>query len=119
MRNPEAEEFFLARSAHDEVGTALIASLKRLGEYEVRGELGSYKAPYAVTAQIVFGGAAGMVDTYWRLRPADIAIALATGAEPATIGPDWVRIALFRPDWPQPDIAHWALRAYDFARTGK
>ncbi|HZQ75378.1 MAG TPA: hypothetical protein VFB08_20885 [Burkholderiales bacterium] len=47
------------------------------------------------------------------------AIALATGGVEAPIGPEWVRIELFRPHWPKPDLAHWALRAYDFARTGK
>ena len=60
-----------------------------------------------------------MVDTYWRLRQSDYLIAIATGAEPAPIGPDWVKIALFRTDWPRPDLAHWALKAYDFARSGK
>ena len=116
--NPEAERFFLARSARDEVGSALIESLKPLGEYEVRGNLRAYKSPYAVTAGIVFCGAAGTSDTFWRLRPADREIALATGAESAQIGAEWVRIALFRPNWPEPDLAHWALRAYNYARTG-
>jgi len=119
MRNPEAEAFFLARSARDEVATELLASLRRLGEYAVFGNKRNYEAPYGVTAQLVFCGAAGTNDTFWRLRPRDHAIALATGGDAAEIGPEWVRIALFRPDWPQPDIAHWALRAYDFARTGK
>ena len=118
LLNPDAERFFLDRSAHDEVGTALLKSLERLGDYEVRGDLGNCKAPYAVTAGLVFCGASGMNDTYWRLRPADHAIALASGADPADLGPDWVRIALFRPGWPQVDLAHWALRAYEFARTG-
>ena len=116
--NPEAEQFFLARSARDEVGTALIASLKPLGEYEVRGELRQYKSPYAVTANIVFCGAAGTGDTYWRLRPSDREIALATGGEAAELGAEWVRIRLYRPHWPKPDLAHWALRAYNYARTG-
>ena len=89
--NPEAEQFFLSRSAHDGVGTALLESLKPLGEYELRGELRQYKSPYAVTANIVFCGAA-------RRR--------------------LVRIALFRPNWPKPDLGHWALRAYSYARTG-
>jgi hypothetical protein len=119
VRNPEAEAFFLQRSAHDEVGTALIESLARLHEYEVRGDLRAYKSPYAVTAALVFCGAAGMVDTFWRLRSADFAIALASGAEAAEIGPEWVRIPLFRPDWPRQDLAHWALRAYDYARTDR
>ena len=117
--NPDAERFFLERSARDEVGTALIESLKPLGEYEVRGELRRYKSPYAVTANIVFCGAAGTSDTYWRLRAEDVGIALATGAEQAPLGADWVKIPLFRPKWPKPDLGHWALRAYDYARTGK
>jgi hypothetical protein len=116
--NPEAESFFLARSARDDAGVALIESLKRLGECELLGELRIYKSPYAVTKNIVFCGAAGTSDTFWRLSPADHAIALATGAVQAEIGPEWVRIPLFRPNWPKPDLAHWALRAYDYARTG-
>ena len=116
--NPEAERFFLSRSAHDGVGTALMESLKPLGEYELRGELRQYKSPYAVTVNIVFCGAADMSDTYFRLAPSDREIALATGGEAAELGADWVRIRLFRPRWPKPDLAHWALRAYDYARTG-
>lgn len=117
--NLEAERFFEGQAAHDEVGTALLESLQRLGEYEVRGDLRAYKSPYAVTANIVFCGAAGMSDTFWRLRSSDHRIALASGADQAVIGPEWVRIILFRPEWPRPDLAHWALRAYDFARTGR
>jgi hypothetical protein len=117
MRNPEAESFFMARSAHDEVGVALLAALKPLGEYELRGDLGRYKSPCAVTRDTVFCGAAGMHDTFFRLAPRDRDVALKTGADPAPeIGADWVRIALFRPDWPKPDLAHWAMRAYVFAR---
>ncbi len=119
LANPEAEAFFQSRSARDEVGSALIESLKKCGEYDVRGDLRTCKSPYAVTANVVFCGATGTSDTFWRLRPADKAIALATGGVEAPIGPEWVRIELFRPHWPKPDLAHWALRAYDFARTGK
>ena len=118
MINPEAETWFLSRSARDEVGSALLAALKKLGDCEVRGDLGAYRSPYAVTAGIVFCGAAGMADTFWRLRDSDRTIALATGAVPADIGPEWVRIELYRKNWPAPDLAHWALRAYDYARTG-
>lgn len=118
MRNPEAEEFFSSRSARDEVGTAVVEALKGLREYELRGELRVYRSPYAVTANTVFCGAAGMADTFFRLRPSDHTNALATGAEQATIGPEWVRIRLFRPGWPRPDLVHWALKAYDFARAG-
>jgi mannose-6-phosphate isomerase-like protein (cupin superfamily) len=118
VRNPEAESFFLARSARDEVGTLLIDSLKPLGEYELRGDLRVYKSPYAVTRDTVFCGASGMTHTHWRLDAKDRAIALATGAEPCEIGPDWVRFEHWRPAWPKVDVAHWALRAYVFAREG-
>ncbi len=116
--NPEAEAFFLSRSARDEVGMALMDALKKCGEYEVRGDLRIYRSPYAVTANVVFCGAAGMCDTFWRLSPRDRAIALESGAREADIGAEWMRIELWRPSWPAPDLAHWALRAYDFARTG-
>jgi hypothetical protein len=118
LRNPEAETYFASRSAHSDVGTELLAALTRLGEFEVRGNLHQYAAPYVVTAETVFCGAAGMRETFWRLRPGDCEIAVRCGAEPAPIGPQWVQITLFRTDWPRPDLAHWALRAYDFARTG-
>jgi hypothetical protein len=32
------------------------------------------------------------------------------------IGPDRVRIRLFQPGWPRPDLVHGALRAYVYAR---
>ena len=119
LRNPEAENYFSGLSAHSDVSTEVLAVLKQLGEYELRGNLKEFRALYVVTAEIVFCGASGMHDTYWRLRPSDFKIAIATGAEPAPIGSDWVAIKLFRSDWPRPDLAHWALRAYNFARTGE
>ena len=70
------------------------------------------------TADVVFAGAAGMANTYWRLSTADRAVALATGAiEAAALGPEWVEITLFRDGWPDPDLRHWALCAYRYART--
>lgn len=116
--NPEVEKYFESLSAHSDVTAELFGALESLGEWERRAGGGEYAAPYIVTNDIVFCAAAGMADTYWRLRPEDVEIALATGAVPAGLGAEWVRIELFRPDWPQPDLAHWALRAYDFARTG-
>ena len=118
LRNPEAETFFLGLSAHSDLASAFQAALERLGEYNVRHAPRQYGARFAVTRDTVFCGAAGMASSYWRLGPHDYGIALATGAERAPIGPEWVMITLFRHDWPQPDLAHWALRAYDFARNG-
>lgn len=117
--NPEIAAHFEKLGAHSDVGTEVLAAVKRLGEYEVRGASASYTALYCVTKDIVFCGAAGMSCTYWRLRPSDVDIALATGGKRTNLGPEWVEITLFQPDWPKPDLAHWALRAYDFARTGK
>lgn len=118
MRNPEAESFFRSLSAHDDVASAFTEALERLGEYRVQRAPGEYGALYAVTKDTVFGGVAGQASTYWRLRPGDVATALACGATQA-IGPDWVELVLFRTNWPAPDLPFWALRAYDFARTGR
>jgi hypothetical protein len=101
LRNPEAAQFFAALQAHSDVAGELLASLKKLGDFEHRHGETQYAAPYIVTAGVVFCGAAGMSDTYWRLRAKDIEVALATGATPAPIGPEWVVIPLFRSDWPR------------------
>lgn len=119
VQNPEAEKFFEPLSAHSDVAEELFTSLRKLGEYERRAGSREYAAPYVVTKNTVFCAAAGMSETYWRLRSTDIDVALATGAEATELGPEWVKIQLFRSNWPKPDLAHWALRAYDFARTGK
>jgi hypothetical protein len=119
LRNPEAAQFFSSLQAHSDVAAELLAALGKLGEFEHRHGEAHYAAPYIVTAGVVFCGAAGMSDTYWRLRGKDIEIALATGATRAPIGPEWVVIRLFRADWPRADLPFWALRAYDYARTGE
>ncbi len=96
IKNVEAEAFIAARSAHSDVGSEPLASLKGLGEFEICGNLKVCHSPYIVKANIVFCGAADMNTTFWRLRPSDQQIAIATGAEQATISPEWVRIILFR-----------------------
>ena len=119
LQNPEAESFFRVLSVHSDVFTEWRDALKRLGEYEVRHASENAGATFAIAKGIVFSGAAGMNCTYWRLRPRDVEVALATGAEVAPLGPGWVTIQVFRSDWPNPDLPFWALRAYDFARTGQ
>ena len=119
LQNPEAEAFFLALSAHSDVAGELAASLERLGEYEIHHAPRDYGAASVTPKNTVFCGAAAMNATYWRLRPADVEVALATGAVRASFGYDWVAIELFRSNWPKPDLPFWALRAYDFARTGQ
>jgi hypothetical protein len=121
LQNPEAEAFFSAREAHSDIAEVFVASLKRLGEYELRHAPSryGYGAIYAITKTIVFCGVAGDLYTYWRLRPQDYDVALLTGAERSPIGSDWVKITSFRNNWPQPDLPFWALRAYDYARVGR
>ena len=117
-RNHEAEAFFAPLSAHSDVASQFFDSLRKLGDYDVNSAPREYGALFAVTADTIFAGAAGMASTYWRLSAADRAIALATGAgEAPALGPDWVEIRLFRNDWPNPDLRHWALCAYRYART--
>lgn len=118
LQNPDVEKYFAPLSAHSDVAEEFLVALEKLGEYECRGGPGEWAALYAVTNDVIFGAAAGMSETFWRLRPADIEIALATGAQRTDLGPEWVKVTLFRCDWPKPDLAYWALRAYDFARTG-
>lgn len=119
MLNPEIVTHFENLGVHSDVVTELLAAVKRLGEYKVHGGSADYSALYCVTKDIVFCAATGMGGTFWRLRPDDVEIALATGAQRTNLGPEWVEITLFQTNWPKPDLAHWALRAYDFARTGK
>jgi hypothetical protein len=117
--NAEVIAFFAPLSAHSDVATELEVALKRLGDYRIAFMDRQFGAIYAITNDTVFCAASGMNHTFFRLRPADIDTAMATGAEPCGVGPEWVRIPLFRNDWPKPDLPFWALRAYDFAKTGK
>lgn len=118
LQNPEVAARFEKLAAHSDVWSELRSALQGLGEYEIRHGSGEYPALYAVTHGMVFCAASGMSSTYWRLRPGDAAVAARTGANRTDIGPEWVEIKLFEPGWPKPDLRHWALRAYDFARTG-
>lgn len=118
LQNPEVASRFEKLDAHSDVASELCSALRRLGEYEIRRGPSEYPALYVVTRDIVFCAASGMRSTYWRLRPSDLEIATRTGACRTDIGPEWAEIRLFEPGWPKPDLRHWALRAYDFARTG-
>lgn len=116
--NPHVEEHFKQLSAHSDVGIELVDVLKPLGEYELRGGGINFSAIYAITNNLVFCAASGMGDIFWRLSPKDTEIALASGGQSCDIGPEWIKFTLFRSNWPKPDLAHWALRSYNFARTG-
>ncbi len=110
------EEFFARRSAHGDLAEVFGRALGNLREYELHGGGPDYRAVYATTKGMAFGGATGVADTHWRLDAEDRAIALKSGGEASDLGANWVRIVLFRSHWPEPDLAHWARRAYAFAR---
>lgn len=120
VRNPDAAAFFATLSSHSDVASAFFDVLRELGDYDVQVAPREYGALFAVTADVVFAGAASMASTYWRLSSPDRSVALATGAiEAAALGPEWVEITLFRDGWPDPDLRHWALCAYRYARTSR
>lgn len=118
MLNSEIQLHFAQLQAHSDVVSELRAATKRLGECELTGGGPSWSAVCGVTTGTIFCAAADLDRTFWRLRPEDVAIALATGARATELGPEWVEILLFQPHWPKPDLQHWALRAYDYARSG-
>ena len=119
LQNPEIAAHFERLGAHSDVSSEVLSAVKKLGEYEVRYGSSDYPALYVVTRNIVFCGASGMSSTFWRLRPSDVDIALRAGADRTGLGPEWVEFSLYQLGWPKLDLPHWALRAYDFARTGK
>lgn len=88
-------------------------------EYELKLASREFGAVFVVTRTTIFCGAAGTSETFWRLGPLDLSVALRSGAEQAPIGSDWLQIVSFRVGWPRPDLSFWALRAYDYARTGE
>lgn len=119
LQNPEVAAHFEKLGAHSDVSSEVLSAVKGLGEHEVRHGSNEYPALYVVTRDVAFCAASGMSSTFWRLRPSDIEIAMRTGADRTVLGPEWVEFRLYQAGWPKLDLPHWALRAYDFARTGK
>ncbi len=107
-------------SCHSDTGEALLrAAAERCGEWV------AYSPSFAqlqyvalVTNRKVFALCIGQGWVCYRLSRESYPIALQTGAsEAGEIGTDWVRFALFRADWPRPDLPFWTLRAYAAARA--
>jgi hypothetical protein len=114
--NSQIEEFFKSKQAHDEVGAAFTDSLKKLGKYQLLGNLQRFEAPYAVAFNVIFGGATDMCHVHYFLDPEHLQIALKSGAEASPISKEWIRFTLFRSEWPKVDLQFWSLKAYDAAR---
>jgi hypothetical protein len=108
-----------APHCHSDVGEALLAAATtRCGEWI------AYSPAFAglcyvalITEKRIFALAHDMAFICLRLSASSRSIALECGAKPAPeIGIEWARIQLFRPEYPDPDLAFWVLRAYSAAR---
>lgn len=119
--NAQALSWLADKSAHDEVATALLSSTRTLGDVVTYcPDPKQFRYLVTATRGIVFGAATGMSTVSFRLDRENCQRALQSGAEAATeIGPDWVSFTLFRNDWPAPDLAFWALKAYVLARESR
>ena len=108
------------RSAHSDVGTALLTAVKPLGDVQLFcPEWEACRYVVASTKGIIFALAQGMNTIGVRLDERMQARALASGAQPyPECGPEWVSFTLFRDDWPQVDLEFWARKAYVAAREG-
>jgi hypothetical protein len=105
-------------SAHSDVTAALEDALAPLGDVQTFcPDPSQYRYVAVASRGVVFSFAAGMNTIGFRLGPEFKARAVATGAaDLPQAGPDWVSIALFRDDWPEPDLRFWARKAYLCAR---
>ena len=105
-------------SAHSDVTAALETAVAPLGDVQTFcPDPSHYKYVAVATRGVVFAFAAGMNSIGLRLTPEFKARAVATGAaDLPQAGPDWVSIALFRDDWPAPDLGFCARKAYLCAR---
>lgn len=105
-------------SAHSDVVEALGNAVRPLGAVQLCcPDPASYRYVVACTLQTIFAFAVGQSEVGFRLEPPFEERALATGATAQPVcGPGWVCFTLFRNDWPAPDLAFWARKAYVSAR---
>jgi hypothetical protein len=107
-------------SCHGDVGQALLDAAKdKCGEWTgYSPSFASFRYVALVTRRRVFALAHDMRYVCFRLPKELVATAVETGGKAATdIGPEWVRLELFRASYPAVDLPFWALRAYDAARS--
>jgi len=111
-------EYIAHKSAHSDVGDALMAAAKPLGDVQLFcPNWQQYHYVVASTKGIIFGVAMGMNEVAFRLDERLRSRALATGgAALPECGAEWVAFVLFRDDWPKVDLEFWARKAYIHAR---
>lgn len=106
-------------SCHSDNSSVLVkAAIDRCGEWlGYCPSLENYGYVALITNRVVFALGIGQSCVCFKLSDRLRATALTTGAAPAEeIGREWVTIQLFRPDWPDPDVPFWTLKAYSAAR---
>jgi hypothetical protein len=108
-----------APHCHSDVGEALLAAAtKRCGKWMAYSpSFAALRYVVLITERRIFALAHDIAFVCVRLPAASREIALESGAKPAPeIGMEWVRIQLFRREYPDPDLAFWVLRAYSTTR---
>ncbi len=105
-------------SAHSDVGDALMAAVKPLGDVQLYcPDWQQYRYVVASTKGIIIAFGVGMSTAGFRLDERMKARALAAGGIPCSeCGKEWASFTLFRPDWPKVDLEFWARQAYIAAR---
>ena len=116
--NEDVLSYVKDKSAHSDVGGALVQAVKKLGDVQhFCPDPAQYKYLAVSTQGVIFGVATGMSVIAFRLDSTLKERALRTGADDAQkVGRNWVSFTLFRSDWPAVDLEFWARKAYVFAR---
>ena len=111
--------FLADLSAHSDVAEALQDAVRPLGDVQLHcPDRAAYRWVAVSTGGLIFAFAVGQQRIGIRLDERMKARALVSGAEPLPeCGPEWVSLALFRDDWPHPDLRFWARKAYAAARN--
>ena len=107
--------------AHADVAEALGQAVAQLGDVQTFcPNPASHRYVLVSTRGVIFGFASGTSNIAFRLDPLFETRAVITGARHMPeVGPEWASFTLFQNDWPAPDVAFWARKAYAFAREGE
>jgi len=119
--NQRVLDYLADKSAHSDIGDALIKATKPLGDVQIYcPDPAQCKYLIVSTNGVVFGFAVGMNAIAFRLSATFKERALKTGADDRSeLGSAWASFDVFRNDWPRVDLEFWARKAYVFAREGK
>ncbi|MBT3229064.1 MAG: hypothetical protein HOD43_01730 [Candidatus Marinimicrobia bacterium] len=116
--NSTVLEYLSGLSAHSDISESLGAAVEPLGDVNYLDHISTdFPSEGVFSMSIIFGIAVNMDEIGFRLPPEMKNRALLSGAELFhEAGSEWVKILMFRDDWPEPDLRFWARKAYQFAR---